>query len=80
MNRTTIMLPPELKIRAVEEAGRRGISLGELVRQSLEGQLIRAEQEKGVQDPLFAETELFCEPTPRDLADNHDDYLYGDDR
>lgn len=36
---TPIMLPPELKARAQAEAERRGISLAELIRESLEHEL-----------------------------------------
>lgn len=79
MNRTTIMLPPDLKIRAADEASRRGISLGELIRRSLELNLARERTAAGAVDPLFADTELFDGPTPDDLAENHDKYLYGDD-
>ena len=35
MKRTTVMLPPELKARAMRSARERGISFGELLRRSL---------------------------------------------
>jgi hypothetical protein len=39
MQRTTIVLPPELKSRATERARAMGISFGELARQALERML-----------------------------------------
>lgn len=72
MKRTTIMLPEALRRRAAFRARQRGISLGELIRDSLDAAL------PGVayaQDPLF-EDAIFDGPAPRDLSANHDKYLY----
>lgn len=75
MKRTTIMLPPELKARAMRAARERGISFGELLRQSLRATI---EGQRSVyDDPLFADSAVFEGETPEDLSTRHDDYLYG---
>lgn len=74
MKRTTVMLPHDLKARAANEARRRGVSLGSLIRSSLEAML-------GVgvaTDPLFADSVVYEGESPADLSANHDDYLYGE--
>ncbi len=76
MKRTTIMLPERLKTRAEREARRRGISLGELVRVSL--QATTGGGGAG-DDPLFADKAVFSGESPADLAVDHDRYLYGAD-
>ena len=75
MNRTTIMLPPELKRRALARADARGISLAELIRQCLEAE-VREARERPAEDPLFADRVVYQGETPADLARRHDDYLY----
>ena len=72
MKRTTIMLPEALRRRAASRARQRGISLGELIRDSLDAALPGASYE---QDPLF-EDAIFDGPAPRDLSASHDKYLY----
>ncbi len=74
MKRTTIMLPEDLRRRAMFKARQRGVSLGELIRNSLEASLPGSSNDPG-KDPLF-EDAVFEGPTPRDLARRHDDYLY----
>ena len=78
MKRTTIMLPEDLKIRALNRANRLGLSLGGFIRESIE----RALKPKGGNpiddDPFFSDTVVFEAKTPADLAKNHDEYLYGD--
>ena len=71
MKRTTIMLPEALRRRAASRAKQRGISLGELIRTSLDTALPAASEE----DPLFEDV-IFDGPAPRDLAAKHDQYLY----
>ena len=75
MQRTTIMLPRDLKERASREAAARGVSLGELIRQGLV-QLLRSDRAAG-QDPLIADTAVYEGPGPDDTAERHDDLLYG---
>jgi hypothetical protein len=77
MKRTTIVLPPNLKIQAERHAGQLGISLGELIRQSLTSRLSSLRQPRN-SDPFLADTAVFSGPSPKDLAENHDRYLYGD--
>jgi hypothetical protein len=72
MKRTTIMLPETLRSRAASLAKQRGISLGELIRNSLGTALPGVSYEE---DPLF-EDAVFDGPAPRDLSANHDKYLY----
>jgi hypothetical protein len=68
------MLPEDLQRQAAEVARRRGISLGELVRQSLVREAAVAYQT--VADPFWATTEVFHSGSS-DLAERHDDELYG---
>lgn len=78
MQRTTIMLPRDLKLRAVERAKVKGMSLGEIIRESLERALQPEADDSRTRDPLFSEPLLFTGDVPTDLAERHDDYLYGD--
>ena len=78
MLRTTIMLPPDLKRRAVLRAQAEGVSLGELIRRSLES-AIRDPSDSRDRDPLFADREVFAGEVPADIAQNHDRYLYESD-
>lgn len=68
------MLPAELKHRAEQAAHAEEISLGELLRTSLEAYL----QQRHGRDPLFADEAVFHGETPADLAHDHDRYLYDD--
>lgn len=76
MQRTTIMLPPSLKARVVQQAEGLGVSLGEFIRRSLEA-ATRQRASKRQTDPLVADTAVFRGDAPRDLARHHDRYLYG---
>jgi predicted DNA-binding protein len=79
MKRTTIMLPADLRTRAMRYARKRGITLGATVRESLEEKLRREAGDRR-NDPLFAdEAVAIVKSGPKDLAANHDGYLYGDD-
>lgn len=78
MKRTTIMLPDDLKMRAHHRASGMGISLGELIRESLEDILGHSDEEKLTEDPLFADDAVYNGKAPRDLSQNHDRYLYGE--
>lgn len=77
MNRTTIVLPQDLKARAIRFAQELGISLGELIRQSLASQL-KPPGRQATLDPLFADDAVYPGSTPKDLSKNHDGYLYGE--
>lgn len=75
MNRTTIMLPAELKAAAMNLAARQETSFGEVVRKALAAEIARA-QAGSERDPLFADDQLLGVDSPGDLASNHDAYLY----
>ena len=76
MDRTTLMLPSELKARAQKRAQDLGISLGQLVRQALELELGKEGADRQSADPLFADEAVWSGRAPADLAANHDRYLY----
>jgi hypothetical protein len=78
MKRTTIMLPEELKNQAERSAATMGISLGELIRESLEARLKTLKRPRS-EDPLFSNAPIFQDLVPPDLSERHDDYLYGAD-
>ena len=74
MQRTSLMLPIELQKQARQLARKRGISLGELVRQSLARESATAYQANA--DLFWIEAGTF-HSGQSDLAANHDDELYG---
>jgi hypothetical protein len=76
MHRTTVMLPPELKARAMKRADEKGVSLGELIREAL-STLLDRDGDGHETDPLYDDTTVHPGPSPSDLVDRHDDYLYG---
>ena len=76
MQRTTIMLPPELKEKATRRAREKGISLGELLRESLTIALEAKEASLRKDDPLFADQVVFDGEAPEDIAERHDRHLY----
>jgi hypothetical protein len=75
MNRTTVMLPSELKQKASRRSREMGISFGEFVRISIQDELARHYPEQS--DSLFADTAVFAGEAPVNAADNHDELLYG---
>lgn len=74
MKRTTIMLPEGLRRRALSRAKQKGVSLGELIRDSLDASLPAAGYDAG-RDSLF-EDAVYDGPAPNDMAAKHDRYLY----
>ena len=78
MQRTTVMLPQDLKARAMLLARERGISFGELLRECLTATLNEPAGDARDADPLFADTAVYEGPAPSDLAKEHDRYLYGE--
>jgi len=80
MDRTTIMLPPDLKIRASNQAKKERISLGQFIREALKRSLDLENRKSTDDDPLFLDNAVFDGTTPEDLASDHDGYLYGDER
>jgi len=77
MKRTTVMLPQDLKMRALKSANMMGVSFGQLVRESLE-RALNDRDDILSEDSLFADDAVFRGDSPADLAKNHDSYLYGD--
>jgi hypothetical protein len=65
-----------LKERASRLASRLGVSLGELIRQSLEAAL-RGDAGEVREDPFFADRAVYGGPAPANLSADHDDFLYG---
>ena len=76
MERLNIALPAELKTRAETLAREEGVSLEELVRESLQ---MRLQKQNIERDALFARYRTFDGEAPSDLAENHDTYLYDDE-
>ncbi|MCP4753248.1 MAG: hypothetical protein GY866_20350 [Proteobacteria bacterium] len=76
MERTSIMLPQELKIKASRLASQKGVSLGQLIRESLEQTIKTDRQGQATNDPLFLDDAVFEGDIPADLSKNHDDFLY----
>lgn len=67
------MLPPKLKREAEKLARHQGLSLAELIRDSLERRL--AGKESSTRDPLFANHFAFRDDGPADVAANPDRYV-----
>jgi hypothetical protein len=78
MKRTTVKLPADLRRRPFARARERGVSLGELIRESLASALPTAAPVRA-DDPLFTDTAVLGGKAPRDLSAAHDRYLCGDD-
>jgi len=77
VNRTSILLPPELRNRADRLARRLGISFGELVRRTLAAALEESdERESG--DAFFADGAVYTGDAPSGASVHHDDHLYGE--
>jgi hypothetical protein len=85
MTRTTIMLSPEVKKRAVAEARHLKVSFADFVRQAIAEKLPQYARgadalKRRRQDPLFRLMDRLP-PVKRsaaaDVAARHDDYLYG---
>lgn len=73
MHRTTILLPEDLHRAAEDEARRMGLSLGELIRQSLRPVLDARTEAK----PAFFSRTPWSGNGPSDFSAQHDKYLYG---
>jgi len=77
MRRTTVMIPEDLKTRAAKQANSMGLSLGGLIRESLE-RVLKSDFAGTLDDPFLADNTVYEGETVIDLAKNHDLYLYGD--
>ena len=78
MKRTTIMLPESLRRRALSQARQKGVSLGELIRDSLDAALPAVSYDPE-SDPLF-ENVVYDGPAPTDVSTKHDKYLYDEEK
>jgi hypothetical protein len=88
-DRTTVVLPPELKKRAVLRARQQGISFGEYVRRALQDRLAQAPKKvvmipwkKGRRktgDPFWDNLVTYDDGGPTDMSTRHDDYLAGEE-
>jgi hypothetical protein len=77
MKRTTVMISEDLKNRAAKRANSMGLSLGGFIRESLE-RVLKSEDTGMFDDPYLADTVVYEGETEVDLAQNHDQYLYGE--
>jgi len=76
MERTTIMLPRDLKLRVAQYAKRQGISMGELIRNVMDAALNNPPPNSLDDDPLFSDKTFFTGDAPDNISKNHDRYLY----
>jgi hypothetical protein len=83
--RTTIVLPEALKLKAVGRARERGISFGEFVRKAVEKELLPSPQKKRLNlkgkktgDPFWDNLVTYDDEGPADISERIDDYLYGE--
>lgn len=74
MHRTTIMIPENLKSKALTLAKKTRMSLGQLIRESLEQRLNKKTSIE--QDPFFDHPPCFKKKAPKDVSATHDHYLY----
>ena len=79
MERTTIMLPPELKSKAAKYSELRGISLGQLIREALEKEVAQEAAIDYEADSFFSDNAVFHGDAPVDLSLRHDHYLYSEE-
>ena len=77
MEKMKIMLPENLKIKALKQARMMGISLVQFIRESMERSLDDSQHDSPIDDPLFSDDAVYRGETPSDLAEHHDAYIYG---
>jgi hypothetical protein len=77
MDRTTVMLPSDLKLAAERYAKEHRISFGEVVRRALTATTTGTGKRKK-QDPFLSDRAVYRGKSPADLSSDHDRYLYGD--
>ncbi len=77
MDRTTIMLPPELKRQAANQAKKMRISLGQYIRLALKNSLKRESIPEYEDDPFMQDNAIFEGRIPENGSASHDEYLYG---
>ena len=78
LKRKQVYLEPEQERRLRRLARRTGSSDAEHIRRALDEYLSREEPEAGGEDPILDLIGICDRPEgPRDVAQNHDRYLYG---
>jgi hypothetical protein len=78
IQRTTIVLPFELRQKVFAAAQKRGVSFGEFVRQALKQATAGNGNPSKREDPLLQDESVFRGRVPKDVSKNHDFYLYGE--
>ena len=71
------MLPESLHERALRRAQEEGVSLGQLIRNCLSSALLGERVGSGG-DSLLCDKAVYSGPAPKDTAEEHDRYLYGE--
>lgn len=69
------MLPESLHERALRRAHEKGVSLGQLIRDSLTSALLGERVNEGG-DSLLRDKAVYRGAAPKDTAEEHDRYLY----
>jgi hypothetical protein len=72
---THIPLSPEIKALIEREAAAQGLTFDEFLRQTL----ARGGRTNEAKDRLFVDTAVYSDTGPSDTAENHDEYLYGEE-
>lgn len=68
----TVQIPDDLHEKIVQAAQHQGMSIDAFV------QLCLSSVVKTKEDSLFSDLTVYTDDAPSDLAEKHDDYLYGD--
>lgn len=79
MQRTTIILPQQLRLKLRQEAQNKKQSFGMLVRTILE-RYVAARHSPFEKDSFFSSHTVFHDDAASDVALRHDEYLYGNKR
>ena len=76
MHRTTILIPERLRREAEIYARRHGMTLSGLIRAKLK-EAVRNQRGSRRKDHVFFSRESWNGSGPHDVAEQHDEYLYG---
>ncbi len=71
------MLPEPLHERALRRAQEKGVSLGQLIRDCLTSALLGERVREGG-DSLLRDKAVYRGAAPKNMAEEHDHYLYGE--